>query len=466
MGGAVEPDRGAGGVVARPADEKGPTPERRVAYDVVRAVHEGRRADEVFARVCEGLPERRRPFAMELAYGTIRWRGRLDHDLDILLDRGVGSVSREILSILELGAYQLRFMESVPARAAVDEAVELTKTVLPFPARGSGSRLVNGVLRNYDRRMEELEPSTDDPVGRRAIEHSHPPWMVERWLARLGPERTDALLVHDNAPPALHLALPPSGPPREELVDELRAAGHDARPHPLAPHAVVVESGSRPEKLPGWDEGRFWIQDAASQWVVEAAGPVPGDGFLDACAAPGTKLVGVLARAPEGSFGLALDPDRARLVRAREAVRRLHPGRARLVGADARHPPLKARFALVLADVPCSGTGALRRRVDARWRRRPGDPDRFAAFQREILSALADHVVPGGVLVYSTCSVEREENRDVVEAFTDARRDFRVESLETRVPAELRDGPYLFTGPWSGDLDGMFAARLIRESEG
>jgi len=443
VGGAVEPDRWTGGVVARPGDEKGPTPERRAAYEVVRAAHEGRRADEVFARVCERLPERRRPFAMELAYGTIRWRGRLDHDLDILLDRGVGSVSREILSILELGAYQLRFMDSVPARAAVDEAVELAKTVLPFLARRSGSRLVNGVLRNYDRRREELAPSTDDPVGRRAIEHSHPAWMVERWLARLGPERTDALLVHDNAPPALHLAVPPSGP-----------------------HAVVVESGARPERLPGWGEGQFWIQDAASQWVVEAAGPVPADGFLDACAAPGTKLVGLLARAPAGSFGLALDPDPVRLTRAREGVRRLDPARALLVVADARHPPLKARFDLVLADVPCSGTGALRRRVDARWRRRPGDPDRFAAFQREILGALADHVAPGGVLVYATCSVEREENRDVVEAFTDARRDFRVESLETRVPAELRDGPYLFTGPWSGDLDGMFAARLIRENEG
>ena len=206
----------------------------------------------------------------------------------------------------------------------------------------------------------------------------------------------------------------------------------------------------------------MWVQDAGSQWVVEAVGALPGHDLLDACAAPGTKLLALLARDP-GARALALDvdPDRLRLVES--GAERLGLDPPVLAAADARRPPTAQRFDLVLADVPCTGTGALRRRVDARWRRRPGDADRFAAFQREVLDGLADRVAPGGVLVYATCSVEREENQNVVEAFVEDDRRFRVESLEDRVPAELRDGPYLFTGPWAGDFDAMFAARLVRE---
>lgn len=461
MGRSIEPDRRTGGLVASSGSTDGPSRERRVAYEVVLAVRGGERADEAFARRALRVPDRRRAFAMELAYGAIRWRGRLDHELDLLLDRGIGSVSAEILSILEIGAYQLRFVEKVPAWAAVDESVKLAKEVIPFPGRIAASKLVNGVLRNYDRRKRDLTPP-DDAVRRRVIGQSHPEWLVARWLDRLGPKRTDALLVHDNEPPPLHLAVHPAQGSRENLVEGLRAAGHDARPHPSAPHAVIVDSGTNPATMSGWDEGRMWVQDAGSQWVVEAIGSLTSSEMLDACAAPGTKLLALLARSP-GASALGLDVDPARLKLVRRAAHRLRIETPWLAAADARRPPSAKRFDLVLADVPCSGTGVLRRRIDARWRRRPGDPGRFAAFQREILEALADRVAPGGMLLYATCSVEREENQDVVEAFVDDDPRFRIESLEDRVPSELRDGPYLFTGPWAGDFDGMFAARLVRE---
>jgi 16S rRNA (cytosine967-C5)-methyltransferase len=197
--------------------------------------------------------------------------------------------------------------------------------------------------------------------------------------------------------------------------------------------------------------------------VIEMAGAPKAGWMLDACAAPGGKLVGFLERAADAR-ALAIDVDLGRLARVRENVARLGFEGAELVVGDARTPPTGRRFPLVLADVPCSGTGVLRRRVDARWRRRPEDLARFASFQREVLEGLADRVEEGGVLVYATCSLEPEENEDVVNGFREDHPEFRVDPVGDRVPAALADGPWLVTRPWLDDMDGMFAARLVREA--
>jgi len=399
---------------------------------------------------------------MELAYGAIRWRARLRWELARHLRKDVGALHPDVLAILELGAYQLRFLGGVPQWAAVDESVKLVRGETPAQVARWAAGLVNAVLRSLAR-AEPAAPETDLPtVERLAIEHSHPEWLVARWVERLGVDRARALLERDNRPPPLHLKVNRRRTEPGAAIARLREAGHDARAHSGKPDAIVIEAGAAPDALPGWDEGWFWVQDVGAQWVVEAAGGLPGGIVLDACAAPGGKLFGLL----EGSGAaraLAIDPDPARLDLARESLARLGLDGAWLAVGDARRPPTDATFPLVLADVPCSGTGVLRRRVDARWRRQPEDLARFAAFQGEVLEGLADRVEEGGALVYATCSIEPEENEDVVNGFLDRHPEYRVDPIGDRVPPGLTDGPWLATRPWADDMDGMFAARLVRE---
>lgn len=430
------------------------TVERRRALDILLDVRGGAHADASFARRAVGLVPRERAFLMELAYGAIRWRGRLDWHLGTLLEKELGSLPAAVVSILELGAYQILFMNGVPPWSAVDESVKL--------APGWAAGLVNGVLRNLLRRREDLafpDPAIDR-VAYLAARHSHPRWLVARWLERLGLAATEALLARDNEPPDLHLAVNERAAAPRAVLDAITAAGHVAEPHPQRPGAIVMRSRVRPVDLPGWAEGHFWVQDAGAQWVAAAADP-PAGPFLDACAAPGGKLCGLLAR---GGQALALDADPARLALVRENCARLGFGERWIVAADARRLPTARRFALVLADVPCSGTGVLRRRIDARWRIGPEDLTALAALQRAILDHLAEHVLPGGTLLYATCSLEPEENEQVVAGFLQARRSFRCDPVVGRVPEGLTAGPYLATRPWTGDHDGMFAARLVREA--
>ena len=420
----------------------------------------GARADEAFARHAAALDRRQRHFLMELAYGAIRWKALLHHHLDRHLTKGREGLHPDVADVLDLGAYQLLFMDRVPPWSAVDESVALVRAATRPAVAKWAAGVVNGVLRNLDRRREP-PPMPADPPGRLAVLHSHPRWLVARWLDRFGAEATEALLKKDNEPPPLHLHVHPLRATPEALLERLAAAGYEARLHDTAPGAIVIPFGATPGELPGWDEGWMWAQDAGAQWVTRAAPPAPGARILDACSAPGSKLASLLAREGAGT-ALAVDVDPARLALVAANVRRLGLAGARLAAADARALPARTAFDYVLADVPCTGTGVLRRRVDARWRRRPDDVARFAAFQGELLAAVAAHVAPGGTLVYATCSLEREENEGVVEAFLHAHAEFRVEPVADLVPPDFREGPYLFTRPWRGDVDGMFAARIVR----
>ena len=446
---------------ARAAVRRGAGAARRRALEVLLDVRAGARADDSLERRARGLDRRDRAFAMELAYGAIRWRGRIDHHLDRLLDRGLTSLPPEVVSILELGAYQILFLDRVPVWSAVDESVRLARETVPPPSAWAPG-LVNGVLRNLARRGDALPlPGHERPAERLAVLHSHPLWMVERWLERLGPEATAGLLERNNRAPSMHLAVDPRTTTAAEVVDEIRRAGFDARVHRDHPGAVVVEGGARPEELPGWSAGRIWVQDAGAQWVATLADPPAGRPFLDACAAPGGKLIAILAGHP-AARAVAIDRDPARLALIRANLDRMALDRGWPVVADARAVPARATFPLVVVDAPCTGTGVLGRRPDARWRREPGDPVRFAAYQLGLLESLADRVGPAGIRLYATCSLEPEENRGVVEAFQSRRGDFQLDPVGDRIPAVLRDGPYLVTRPWETDLDGMFAARLVR----
>lgn len=428
---------------------------RREALRVLRAVGRGRRLDRALDEALERTPEGERGWLYELTYGVVRLRGRLDHLLDHHLRSGVGSVSSLLLDVLRTGAYQLLHMESVPAYAAVSQSVELARERV-----GEGpARLVNGVLRSVQRSGADPELFPDpegDPAGHLATWGSHPRWLVDRWLARWSPEAVGRLVEHDNRPPGLSIR--PVGVSGDEASRRLAERGIGSTAAGRGSGALWIEDGADPvavlEAVPAV------VQDPGSSLVATYAAAEPGSRIADLCAAPGGKG---LALASSADYVLAGDPSLSRLGLVRRNADRLRSrtGPVHAVVARAEHPPL-AEADLVLVDVPCSGTGTLRRHPDGRWRLGPEDPGRLAALQERILEGAASVVPPGGLLVYSTCTLEPEENEDVVSTFLEKHGEYRVEPGDA-VPEEMVDAEgFLRVLPQETGFDGAFAARLRR----
>jgi 16S rRNA (cytosine967-C5)-methyltransferase len=357
--------------------------------------------------------------------------------------------------VLRLGAFQLGALDRVPAHAAVDTSVALAKTAGGDRAGG----FVNAVLRRLSSSdgpdspaTTGVEPPRSEP--RLAEDASHPPWLVERWLARFGPEETSDLLRWNNTRP--RLVLQPARAPQSELEQRWRAAGIDVTPAPFG--AGLTTDRSKPGDLPGYREGAFIVQDPAQALLAWFADLPPGATVYDACAAPGGKTI-ALGRGT--SRVIAGDIAPARVRRLAENLRRAGSGREYPVVADAEHPPVRP-LAAVLLDAPCLGTGTFARHPDARWRVSPEGLGMLAGRQRSLLDAAATAVAPGGLLVYSTCSLEPEENQQQVDAFLDRHPEFRREPNETFPAALTSPEGDLMILPQRHHMDGAFAARLRR----
>jgi len=408
-----------------------------------------------------------RALATELVYGTLRWRGRLDLLLSRVLDRDFDTLEPLVATLLRLGAYQIVFTGSVPDSAAVDQTVRCTRAVGAERATG----LVNGVLRRLARIHEKipLPDLLEDPLGHLTGTLSLPPWIAERWLAIFGAEEAAKLAKASNSVPPLTARVNPLRSTQEALIEELGPRLPDIRPCRLAPRGVVLGHRGNPAHDPAFLEGRFTLQDEASQLIVAYLEPKPGERILDVCAAPGTKTTAIAEEIGEAGEVVALDRNVRRLGLVGRNARRLGLTNITTFEHDAMRT--LARFAArgafdrVLVDVPCSGLGTLRRNPDARWRVRPGDPQRLAETQTAILRNSAATLRPGGVLVYSTCTLLPEENEMVVESFLSEARDFRRLAVDS-VPEMTRSlvGPdgYLRCFPHLHDTDGFFAARLER----
>lgn len=431
------------------------SPGRRAALQVLRATGRGQRLDRALNDGLPGIPERERAWVHELTYGVMRLRGRLDHVLDHHLHAGADSVSPLLLDLLRSGAYQLLCMDGVPAYAAISETVEQAKGEA---GRGTAG-LVNAVLRSVQRGGLDAQDFPDpgsDPTGHLSTWGSHPTWMVERWLDRWSFDDVSTLVELDNRPP--RLSIRPIGLTVEEAVRRLRESGVESVRVGRATGCLWIEGGADPRRV--LERVPAVVQDPAAALVVAYAAPGSDDVVADLCAAPGGKT---LALASSASYVLAGDASVGRLALVRENVERLGP-RVSAVGtvvARAELPPL-SRADLVLVDVPCTGTGTLRRHPDAKWRLVPGDVGRLAALQDEILAGAAGVVRPGGSLVYSTCTLEPEENEERVLKFLKDHEDFRIDVAEA-APAEwIDDRGFLRVMPQESGFDGAFAARMRR----
>jgi 16S rRNA (cytosine967-C5)-methyltransferase len=402
------------------------------------------------------LDARDRRWTQELVYGMLRCRASLDAMLGDRVRGGLVRLDPDLTDLLRLGAYQLFHMGSVPPYAAIAQTVELAKQ-----RHGIGaSKLANAVLRRLDRERDDLNIAAPaDPIAALALKFSHPRWLVARWVARFGAEETAALLDANNrqAP----LVVRPFGVVREQLEAMLEASGVEVADAPLVRDSLVIGGGVGLRDLGAFQQGLFFVQDPAATLVTQYAAFPPGARVADLCAAPGGKAI-ELSRAAE--FVIAADASFARLARLRETISRLEIKNVRPIVGDARAGAI-APVDAVLVDAPCTGTGTFRRHPDARWRLTPNDIAVLAATQRSILHAAAGAVAPGGLLVYSTCSLETEENDAQVETFLAAHAEFTLEPPpEGTVPASVLDAGRLRVLPQRHGADGSFAARMRRRS--
>ena len=395
----------------------GVTDARVAAADICADLRGGELLDTSFERRVESLDARDRRWTQELLYGMLRRRAWLDAALSERVRGGLARLDPDLTDILRLGISQLLFMRSVPPYAAIAQSVELAKR-----RHGLGaSKLVNAVLRRVDRERDTIpfppvpraEPGTTrpDPIDALALTHSHPRWLVARWVARWGAEDTERLLAANNA--EAPIIVRPFGVVREQLEAMLESAGVTVGDAPLVSDSLVLTGGvGAMTELGAFKQGLFHLQDPASTLVTRYAAIPAGARVADLCAAPGGKA---LELARTASVVYAGDASYTRLARVRENVRRLDASNVIPFVGDARFPAVKGMDA-VLIDVPCTGTGTFRRHPDSRWRLRVSDLAVLPAVQRSILRAAATAVRPGGLLVYSVCTLTAAESIDLGDA--------------------------------------------------
>ena len=414
---------------------------REAALEILAATRRGELFDIARDRAVAGLPERDRRLAQEIAAGVLRHRRTLDERLRRAVARRWGKTPADLRDVLRIGLYQLTELGRVPPHAAVGTTVEMAKS--RHGAR-SGA-FVNAVLRRTLR-----EPATDErpaagrgtPAQRLAAQYSHPDWLVTRWWRRFGPDETERLLRHNNTRPPLWLQ--PARWTRAAIVAAAGRAGVSVEAP--ADHTGLIARVRRPAEVPGFGEGAFVVQGPAQALLIERAGLMEGSRVWDACAAPGGKTA-VLARSMRM---IASDRAGIRLQRLRETLRRAAPG-AIVFAADARYPPIReGAVDAVWLDAPCSATGTMARHPDARWRLGPRRLTALVALQETLLDAVARVVPRGGVLVYTTCSLEPEENETQVDEFLK-----RHAGLQHRQPD-------VFVFPPDTGADGGYLAVLVR----
>ena len=391
------------------------SPSRTIAFEVLRRVEaEGAYASDVLHDALgASVKAADAALATELTLGVLRWRRLLDCLLERHLKKPADRLDLPVALALRMGIYQLRFLAKIPPRAGVNESVELVKRA----RKTSAAALVNAVLRKAASEAstpaEKLLLPNLQPAERLAILHSHPTWMVERWLSRFGEAQATALLAANNERPRLSCVIHEPDR-RQEILDEFESAGMRVEPGVLLKDALSVSGGS-PTKTHAFRNGLISIQDEASQAVPLLLGVQPGDRVLDLCAAPGGKTY-TLSRAA-GSNGIVIAADRYahRLRAARVQFERLKLTGVHLVALDAEQPlPFNEQFDRILVDAPCSGTGTLARHPEIRWRLQPEQLGEFHRLQVRMLRNALAILAPGGRLVYSTCSIEPEENDAVV----------------------------------------------------
>ncbi|MCG7383502.1 16S rRNA (cytosine(967)-C(5))-methyltransferase RsmB [Paenibacillus sp. ACRRY] len=406
--------------------------------------------------------------ATELVYGTIARLNTLDYFLERFVAKGMAKLQPWVRSLLRISVYQMLYLDRIPEHAVVSEAVNLAKKL----GHQGISGMVNGVLRNMIRNRDELRIPNDLPAAERiALEHSHPLWMVKRWMGRYGEETAEAICKANNEPPAVSVRVNTTMTSREKLMQEMESTGAVVEPSRLSPDGILVRSGGNMALTSWYRDGLFSVQDESSMLVAEAVAPEEGQTVLDCCAAPGGKTAHMAEKMQDRGRIIANDVHAHKRQLIMDQADRLGLSCIDAVTGDAldldeRYP--HASFDRILLDAPCSGLGVIRRKPDVKWTKSPEDIEDISGLQRELLDRVAPLLKPGGVLVYSTCTIEPAENELMVADFLKRHSEYQaVDSAWTGTELEkwnrVNGGVQIL--PQYAHSDGFFIARLTRAAD-
>jgi 16S rRNA (cytosine967-C5)-methyltransferase len=440
------------------------SPARRAAFEILRRVEdEGSYASSLLSTIDERLRSDDRGLCYELVLGVLRQQLWLDRVLEHFANRRLEGLDLPVRLALRLGLYQLRFLSRIPASATVNDSVNLVRA----SGLSSAAGLTNAVLRRATREADyDPAEQVSDPIEKLAIATSHPLWLVERWANTLGLEQAGALARANNEPAPVAFRLTTKTIDNHDetrrIFDDLATTGVKVRPSEITPNSWRVIGQSPPllRELAG--AGLIYLQDEASQMVAHFLAAQPGDRVLDICAAPGSKTTHIGALAPHAKI-VASDLYEHRLRILRELAIAQGNDFIQVAVADATGvlPFAKASFDRVLVDAPCSGTGTLRRNPEIRWRLNAADIVELSAKQKRILAQAAEMVRPGGSLLYTTCSLESDENEAVAQDFLKEHAEFDQVPLPnppiSSCPADVATTTgTIRTWPHRHDVDGFF----------
>ncbi len=457
---------------------------RHLALTALRTIYRGAFADVALEKVlsqADIIPRDRR-LVTELVYGISRRQRTLDALVQQLTTKRGQRQPLDLRILLHLGLYQLRYLDHVPASAAVNTTVNVAKRV----GLGGLAGLVNGILRQYIRLAEPLdvqhsqdgkdsEPQLNsrdplvlpaDPVNRLGVLHSYPDWIVELWLKQLGQDQTEQLCAWMNHPPHLDLRVNSLRTDVATVAAAMQSAGIAVSPIPHLPWSLRLDSpAGAVQQWPGYAEGWWMVQDASAQLVSYLVDPQPGDRVVDACAAPGGKTMHLAELMGDRGTVEACDLTSSRLHKLHQNAKRLGLSSIQACLGDSRMmPQFVGQCDRVLLDAPCSGLGTLHRHADARWRQTPASVQELAQLQRQLLESAITWVKPQGILVYSTCTLHPAENEELIQAFLEQHPDWRIEPPVPLSPAAaFATAPgWIKVWPQLHDMDGFFMVRLRR----
>lgn len=405
------------------------------------------------------LNDQERRLMTELVYGTVKAKGTLDWYLQKCISRPLKQVEHAVLNILRLSLYQLRYMDRIPASAACNEAVKLARLV----SHEGSAKFVNGVLRGYLRRAEELQLPQEDEAEYLGLLYFHPRWLVKKWLSLYGREATEKLLAFNNTAAPVCLRANTLAISRAALMDELINSGGEAVVSRLSEDGIVCQKlpalGSLFNKL----QDGFYVQDESSMVVADVVAPEPGQLVIDLCSAPGGKATHLAQRMANRGRIMACDVHEHKLELIAANARRLRLDIIEPVLQDGTvlRPELIGSADRVLVDAPCSGLGVLRRRAEGRWSKNQKELGQFPAVQRQLLHNGSRYVKANGRLVYSTCTIELAENHYVIEEFLAKHKEWEREPIRHPLTGEMVEELQLL--PHVDGCDGFFICALRRK---
>ena len=414
---------------------------------------------------CTWLDPRDRGFITEIVYGSVKNRGKLDYVLNQFASTKVNKMDKWTRNLLRLSLYQILFLDKVPDSAAVNEAVKLAKHY------GHVDKFVNAVLRNILRGMDGIQwpDKAKDPVQYLMVQYSFPQWMVERFIRQYGLEDAERLCDWYNQPAAMWIRTNTLKTTRAELKQILEKEGLTVSESRHTPEGLKIENAVNLHKLKSFQQGLFTVQDESSMLVALAAEPAPGQRVLDVCSAPGGKTTHMAQLMKNKGTIYACDIHKHRLDLIAENCKRLGISNVELVQQDGTKLTKRWQepFDVVLCDVPCSGLGVLGRRADARWAKESEDIAGLCKIQKKILDEAAQLVVPGGTLIYSTCTIAPEENQEMVKAFISEHPEYELDETLTDcwLDVDKEETGYVQFLPFIDDMDGFFIARMMRREE-